>query len=132
MSWFVVTDWQGRIRKVGLCADDDIPLQAGPGMGAMATSSRANPRTEYANLQDATIVPRLPLGATWSKTTVTADGVDEAVLQPLPDPCTVYIDGVAEVVVGGALELSLEAPGVYRVSIDEVQHLPQEWEIIGE
>jgi hypothetical protein len=82
-------------------------------------------------VEDGVLVPRSTLNATWSKTTITANGVDTAVLSGLPDPCTVMIDGEAHEVTGGSLEFAASSPGVYRISIDEVQYLPETWEVIA-
>lgn len=75
------------------------------------------------------VVARVLINASWSKDTVTANGVDEAVLSPLPDPCTVYVDDQAHEVTGGSLSFSASSPGVYTVRIDEVEFLPQSWTV---
>ena len=53
----------------------------------------------------------------FSKLNIAADGVDEAVLANLPDPCTVVINGEPHEVTGGSLELSADVPATYVVEI---------------
>ena len=69
------------------------------------------------------------LDVSWDTTTITADGVDEAILTTLPNPCTVYVDGDPVVVTDGSFEFAANNPGVYRVSVEESAYLWQEWDI---
>lgn len=75
------------------------------------------------------IMQQDPLGATWSKRQITADGVDEAVLSPLPDPCPVEIDGTLYQVIGGSLEVSANEPGSYVVMVKHPAHVRETWTI---
>lgn len=85
------------------------------------------PETHY--VKDGAIAPRRPLGASWSREEVVADGVDEAVLSPLPIPCTVHVDGRPVDVDDGSFELACSEAGEYHVAVDEPGWLMQEWTI---
>jgi hypothetical protein len=60
-----------------------------------------------------------------SKTTIDADGVDEAVITGLPKPCTVTIDGEATEVTDGELAFTADTPGQYELVIDQFPY--QRW-----
>jgi hypothetical protein len=69
------------------------------------------------------------LSASWDKQTIDADGVDEATLSGLPIPCTVTVDKDDIIVTDGSFEFSASSVGNYRVIVDEVAYLRQEWTI---
>ena len=77
------------------------------------------------------ITPRQSLNATWNKTTITADGIDEAVLSTLPN-CTVTVDGTDYVVTDGSFEFSATSIGEYAIRVDEVEYIAEKWMIIAE
>ena len=84
-------------------------------------------RTNYILL--GAITPRVALSASWDKQTIDADGVDEATLSGLPIPCTVTVDKDDIIVTDGSFEFSASSVGNYRVIVDEVAYLRQEWTI---
>lgn len=49
-----------------------------------------------------TQLPRMPAALTPSRMVIAADGLDTVTFEALPDPCTLEIDDVEQVVVGGA------------------------------
>jgi hypothetical protein len=121
---FARYDQDGRILGIGVVPNEMFAIQQQPNIVAEwpATDS-----THY--VFDGELLDREPLGASWDKTEITANGIDEATLSGLPDPCTVRIDGEPHVIVGGQLELSATNPGSYLVQINEVAYLSEQWEI---
>lgn len=81
----------------------------------------------YIDIAGPIVASRLPLVASWDKDTITAGGVDEAVLSGLPAPCDVYVDGVVYNVLDGSLELTALSSGIFHVIVDEVEFLREEW-----
>lgn len=71
------------------------------------------------------IAARVALGATWDTQQIT--GNEEATLSGLPIPCTVYVDETPVVVLDGTFEFSAASPGDYRVSVNQLGYLRQEW-----
>lgn len=69
------------------------------------------------------------LGASWNKTTILADGTDEAVLSNLPIPCQVYLDYTPYEVTDGSFEFTTTDVGFYRVEVDHPAYFKQVWEI---
>jgi len=67
------------------------------------------------------------LTATWDKTSVTSDGVDEAILSPLPVPCTVYLDDSPITVEDGSFEFTADSAGSYRVTVVAPAWLAKTW-----
>lgn len=93
---------------------------AGPATHFVATLG------EVPTLQD-----RPPLVVTLDKVTIVADGVDEATLTGLPDPCEIVIDAddptvettVAEVA-GGGFVFTATDPGTYVVEVRRFPFIP--------
>lgn len=84
---------------------------------------------QYINLTTKLPVDKQSLTVSWDKTSITADGLDIAILSGLPIPCTVFIDDIENEVSDGTLEFTADAVGEYQIRIDEVEYLPQEWTI---
>jgi|TARA_B110000977_G_scaffold193036_1_gene267430 hypothetical protein len=120
----------GRITGVGHCVISDLPLQAQSGETTLITANVVNNAENY--ILAGAVTPRTPLPATWNKTSITADGVDEAVLATLPIPCTVYVDDQSIVVDDGSFEFSSDSAGIYRVKVDAVEHTAITWEITAD
>ena len=78
-----------------------------------------------------TVQERPPLVVSLDRTSIAADGIDEAVLTGLPDPCEVVIDAddptvettVAQVT-GGGFVFTAEDPGTYVVEVRRFPFLP--------
>jgi hypothetical protein len=124
---YITYDATGRIRKTGTCAEANVELQAEPGISAKSVTVPCGDMTHYVDTGTEAVTEKGSLAAGWNKQVITADGVDEAVLSGLPEPCTVYVDGVPEEVLDGSLEFSVEDPGYYRIVVNEVMYLRQEW-----
>lgn len=80
---------------------------------------------DYVDLTGPEPIKRVrPTLAGFDKTTIAADGVDEAVLSGIPDPCTVLIDGQPHEITGNELRISSTTTASYRVAIDHWPHMP--------
>lgn len=66
---------------------------------------------------------RLPMPVTLSRTEITADGIDEAVLSAIPADAIVTVDG-EPVAHDGVLEISSAMPAAYHVHVECWPHLP--------
>jgi hypothetical protein len=124
MRTYVSYDESGRIIGISRLTDESFAIQT---KTLIVAPDGYRELLHY--VENGSLVPRATLNATWSKTTIAANGTDAAVLSGLPDPCTVMIDGEPHEITGGSLEFAASSPGVYRISIDEVQYLPEQWEI---
>mgnify|MGYP003625736563 CR=1 FL=1 len=120
----------GRITGVGQCVISDLPLQAQSGETTLITDNVVNNAENY--ILTGAVTPRTTLPATWNKTSVTADGADEAVLATLPIPCTVYVDDEPIVVDDGSFEFSSDNAGIYRIRVNAVEHIEITWEITAD
>ena len=120
----------GRITGVGHCVISDLPLQAQSGETTLITANVVNNAENY--ILAGAVTPRTPLPATWNKTLITADGVDEAVLATLPIPCTVYVDDQSIVVDDGSFEFSSDDAGIYLIRVNAVAHTEITWEITAD
>jgi hypothetical protein len=110
----------GKLLGVGIVAFDAQPLS---GQGWLA-GHVGDLRTQYYDIAEDTIEPRIPLGASLSAASVTLG--ESVTLAPLPIPCAVRVDGVAEPVVvdDGSLEITpLSIGQAYRLTVDEVGYL---------
>jgi len=66
---------------------------------------------------------------TLSNIPVIANGVDCGVLQYLPTPCTVSMNGEVYEVTDGLLELSFDTPGEYQVTVSAFPYLDKTFTI---
>lgn len=80
---------------------------------------------------DGAVTKRPSIVATVTKASIAADGKDKAVISRLPRPCTILIDGVPVTRKGGALTLTSDMPGDYRISVDQWPYLPWSVEIVA-
>ncbi|KGM36123.1 hypothetical protein [Inquilinus limosus] len=120
----------GRILIVGQCREEDVPLQAGgyPGGISVAVSSRLSYRDHYMVEGQIANRPVLPI---FDKMEIAADGVDEATLVGLPDPCRVIVDDVEHVVEGGSLSIASPMPATYVVEIKQWPYKDARYEIVA-
>ena len=131
MSRFVIPNPDGSIKSVNQCAEIDQGLQDPDAIFYdQEVTGHVSDLTHY--VSGGGIVARAALTADFDTLTITADGVDEASLTGLPDPCTVYVDGVATAVTGGEFIFAAASWGTYVIEVDEVAYLPKRWEIIAE
>lgn len=93
MKYIVYRDSDGAILRTGDCPDDVLSLQAQT--GETAIEGEADDDTHY--IVAAVVTERPTLTATWDKTTITADGVDQATLgSTLPNPTNLMVTVVPE------------------------------------
>lgn len=69
------------------------------------------------------------LQVSWNKTSILANGVDEAILSNLPIPCTVYVDTDEYRVLDGSFEFSSEFKGFYSIKVVHPKFIKSSWEI---
>lgn len=119
----------GRIRQVTTCDAEFLDIQPiGPGQSAREVSEDVNNADDY--MEGGFPVPRPTLA--FDKTTIVANGVDEAVLANLPNPTTVLVDGAEHVVTDGTFELSAIMPATYVVEVpDPFPYLSYRAEVVA-
>lgn len=88
-----------------------------------------NSNNSYVDISTIEVKERMPLNAILNKTSILADDVDEIILSNLPIPCDVYLDGQIVEITDGSFEFSTPDVGYYKLKIDHVAYLKEEWEI---
>ena len=123
----------GRITRTGTCVASDIDLQPGAGASVKEIPSgiEVADETHYVD-GSSEFASRQTVTATWDKTTIDADGTDEATLSGLPEDCTVYEGDNSIEIDGTVFVFAADAIGDYRILIDEVEYLRTIWEIEAE
>jgi len=112
--WFAIYDQAtGRIRQTTYGMAAEAPLYLRQGEAWLVVDGPVNDRRQL--VREGRLAARPVL--TISKTRIKADGVDAAVIEGLPVPCTVTIDGEDTVVTDGVVELTAAAPHSWSVSI---------------
>ncbi|MBP0439426.1 hypothetical protein [Tianweitania sediminis] len=91
-----------------------------------------DPAEVYFDLDADRVVLRPQLAVTASKTTIAADGVDEAVITGIPAGITFAIDGVPSTADGAPIQLRATMPATYRLAINHFPYLPIEMEIVAQ
>tara|TARA_R110002012_G_scaffold292732_2_gene488011 strand:- start:864 stop:1268 length:405 start_codon:yes stop_codon:yes gene_type:complete len=127
MKHYIAYDSEGRIHRSGICAKSDLKLQAGTDLSVLVVDDRVDDSKFY--VVDGAIVEKGTIVATLDKETIYADGVDEAVLSPLPVPVTVWIDGEDVLVEDGSFELSVNTVGPYHIVVDDVRYPRMVWSV---
>lgn len=93
MKFIVYKNSNGMIVRYGDCQDDMLAEQAETGETAM--EGEAEDTTQY--ISAGVITARPALTATWNKTTITANGVDQATFgSGLPNPTSVMLTTVPD------------------------------------
>ena len=96
-----------------------------PDTAVLAAPAPADPSECYVDL---TTVPPMvrprPVLPDFDRTAIAADGVDTATLSGLPADAIVCVDGVAQAVAGGTLEIVAAWPGAYVVEVEAFPYLP--------
>jgi hypothetical protein len=88
-------------------------------------------RIEDCAIFEGKMISRIYSSARLSKSEIAADGVDVAVIDRLPDPCTLEIDGVRLEITGGRLELTADMPATYHVLLDQLPFRQWRAEIVA-
>lgn len=130
MKLYFMYDTNGRILFTGSVGKntnlDDMKLDPSHGY---IVGQHAEGDTHWYNAANGQVEQRVSSVASWDKLAITADGIDEATLSGLPVPCTVFVDGAEILVEDGSFEFSADDQGEYKIWIDEVGYLRQEWMI---
>lgn len=112
--WAILYDiGTGRIQSCVSAPQEELPRCCRPGQAWMLVADRIDNGAFY--IRDALILRRPVL--TLSTTTIRADGQDAAIIEGMPSPCTVTIDGVDHEIEGGRLELTADQPAAWRVIV---------------
>lgn len=118
----------GRLLRVATATGSDhANAMLDTGEDWIEITDRVSPDDYYVSA--GVLTAKTSLTATWNKTAIDADGVDEAVLSTLPNPTTVVVDTTKFTVTDGSFELSAEDPGDYRVLVDSYKHHREEFTI---
>lgn len=123
-NFVVYTTTTGEILRTGQVPDDMLTIQAQT--GETAVEAMADPATEYYSAGVKTARPLLTTVATWSATSIVANGTAKATLgTTLPNPTAITIVppaglGIAAIpdqtVIDGSFELSTTVAGAYKVT----------------
>lgn len=125
-SYFTVYDpVTGKINRVGGCRTGDLLLQVREGEALLPEA--ADGMTQYVLGDVITSRPTF----TFDREAIVADGIDEAILDDLPDPVSVTVDGVLYEVTGGSLKITSIMKATYVVEIDHFPWMPFKAEIIA-
>lgn len=126
MKNFIIHDTLGQILRTGSCPDSMVADQLQP--GETAIEGAANDLTQY--IAGGIVTNKPAIGAVIDKTTVTANGIDFCTISGLPNPSHISVIGggasIAADVIDGAIELTFDTPGAYRVRCESINKLPAE------
>lgn len=129
MKNFIIHDALGQILRTGSCPDSMVADQLQP--GETAIEGTANDATQY--ISGGIVTNKPAIGCTIDKTTMLANGVEVATISGLPNPTQARIVGGGSnqqvTVTDGALELTFDLTGVYKVTLTAINKLPQEYSI---
>lgn len=102
-------------------------LEADRLAGLLSRFDPASPEAQEAQARLDKVIARSTLPCAWDKTTITADGIDAAVLTGAPAGTVVEVSGVEHQVDDGDFELAADAPGDYEVAI---RHPRYKWQTV--
>jgi hypothetical protein len=112
----------GEIIKVGLSQNPTLQMADDPDgtMVVLAESVSADMTTKY--VVSGSLTNRPTNNATIDKTTITADGTDEAIITNITDQSTVSVtsintDPISDICEDGQVEFATLAPGEYTITI---------------
>jgi hypothetical protein len=135
-SWYVIASPGGAILGAGFCPVGQEDAQSAPDGATLVFVSEV-PGDVRAGwfVRDGELVERDVMAPAVSTTAIAADGVAEAVVSGLPDPCTVTVSGplsATATVDGGELVFSAAAAGTYRLTFSrEPTHRPWSTNIVA-
>lgn len=116
MKQFVVYSASGQILRAGICAADDMALQARP--GEFIVEGRADDIRDC--VVDGVVTPRAVMPVQFDNATVPADGVSAVAFTGVPVGADVRVTGPAQDAFTAAddvLELTFDLPGAYTVRV---------------
>ncbi len=106
-----------------------VHAAANPQAFFVASPEWGSPRTHRYDPVTGTVAPKPALGATLDKDSAIADGLDKITVSGLPTGTRFGLSGPAygsDVVMDGALELTFDFPGTYKLRLDVEGYLTQE------
>lgn len=112
----------GEILRSGFCPEFDLEIQVQEGEELVL--GKSDDRLHF--VQDGVIVDRPTFGM--PDTLELALG--EVQSFPLPDPCTVTLDGMAHVVTGGVIEFEGAMPAEFVFRFEQWPYLPHSLKVI--
>ncbi|KAA5604432.1 hypothetical protein F1188_16370 [Roseospira marina] len=115
---YTIFNREGRIHSSGYCDETayDVMLQdvADQNLG-FVIQEKSNHETDY--VVNSHVAPRL--SPMIDKTEIAANDRDAAVIENLPDPAVVMVDGETYTIKGGRLEVTSAMPATYAISVPE-------------
>lgn len=122
MEYIIYKTATGQIIGGGECADDTISYVPVEADETLLENAVADGTVSW--VVDGVITGRPLQTSTWNKTTISADGIDEAILgNTLPNPTTVNIYGrgveASVEVTDGSFEFSSNTPGIFTIYIEQ-------------
>jgi hypothetical protein len=119
---YVRVDDRNLVVQSGYGPDHDVvPLLSEPGFYLGGTGEYDRDKGKIRDAETGDLSARVPLGLSFDKTTVEADGEDLITMTGLPEGASVAISGpvVHDFVHGGGLlEIAFSVPGTYAVEIE--------------
>ena len=123
-------DWErGRILQHGVQSIEQWESTLEPHQSFLAVDNLPTTDDYYVDLSSETVVPKADLSAGWDKTTIVADGSDEAALSTLPIPCEVLVWGSPIEVDDGSFEFATEEAGPYSIIVNHARYKYGRWRV---
>lgn len=124
--YYVYDTLTGEILRTGSCSESDVSLQ--PQEGESVGVGEAADDVHY--VLDGKPELRIPCPYNRTKSTITADGVDEVNFYGLPANCTViWPDEFESVINDGSIQYSVDYPGTYTFILRSPIHLERSVEV---
>lgn len=127
MAW-IVHDADGRITQTVEGEVDETFPERVAALGGTAAQVPLQDifdrRVHEIYFRDGEVVRRPIIDAAPSKLQISADGVDTSVIDGLPRPCEVVVNGEAYTIDDGRLDLTSDMPADYEIRIDHWPFMP--------
>jgi len=124
MNYILYDKITGEILRVGVCSEDVFELQKQEATVEIMEGI-ANDLVQY--VFDGVVTDKVENPAEISKTIMLANGVDTAIISNLPNPTTVWFDGVEYTVTDGIFEFTVDTPGELRIRCESFPYLDKEF-----
>jgi hypothetical protein len=131
-SYLIYSPTTGVIDRTGGTPDGDEMLQALAGEAVMLTPGQAlRGDGYYVDLgPPPVLVTKPPMGASINKTTIAANGIEQAIITSIPVGATLYIDGVVwGSIDDGQVEFSHTDLEVVVLELQHPRYLPQQFRV---
>lgn len=114
MNYVIYQEGTGKILRRGVCPKSDVDLlHTSAGEAVIEAAQPVSWKTHY--VADGEIIERPEMALSVTKTDISADGTDSAIITGLPSPASVTLNSETYDVLDGVIEITVEAPGVYAV-----------------